>query len=154
MLTVPKGIWGQAGYNAVYGFSGGLGLNITEQIAIEYNFEKAVGDLTTFGSSHEITLAYKFKKKENFYYGGNDEETAFVIPKKRRKVIANANTSVQLKARQAKAKESQLAQEAEEDQANSSVVTAVPDLRIPAPQRSYRIRFLRAGIVLHHQEGD
>ena len=48
MLTVPKGIWGQVGYNTVYGFSGGIGLNITEQIAIEYNFEKTVGDLLTF----------------------------------------------------------------------------------------------------------
>jgi len=111
MLTVPKGIWAQAGYNTIYGLSGGLGLNITEQIAIEYNFEKAIGDLTTFGPSHEITLAYKFKKKENYYYSGNDEETAFVIPKKSRKVIANANTSAQLKARQAKAEEARLAQE-------------------------------------------
>jgi type IX secretion system PorP/SprF family membrane protein len=112
MLTVPKGIWAQAGYNTIYGLSGGLGLNITEQIAIEYNFEKAIGDLTTFGPSHEITLAYKFKKKENYYYSGNDEETAFVIPKKSRKVIANANTSAQLKARQAKAEEARLDQEA------------------------------------------
>jgi hypothetical protein len=112
MLTVPKGIWVQAGYNTIYGLSGGLGLNITEQIAIEYNFEKAIGDLTTFGPSHEITLAYKFKKKENYYYGGNDEETAFVIPKKSRKVIASANTSAQLIARQAKAKEARLDQEA------------------------------------------
>ena len=112
MLTVPKGIWAQAGYNTIYGLSGGLGLNITEQIAIEYNFEKAIGDLTTFGPSHEITLAYKFKKKENYYYGGNDEETAFVIPKKSRKVIANANTSAQLKARRAKAEEARLDQEA------------------------------------------
>ncbi|MEZ4781372.1 MAG: PorP/SprF family type IX secretion system membrane protein [Flavobacteriaceae bacterium] len=112
MLTVPKGIWGQAGYNTIYGFSGGLGLNITEQIAIEYNFEKAVGDLTTFGPSHEITLAYKFKKKENYYYGGNDEETAFVLPKKRRKVLANANTSAQIKSRKTRAEEARLAQEA------------------------------------------
>jgi type IX secretion system PorP/SprF family membrane protein len=112
MLTVPKGIWGQAGYNTIYGFSGGLGLNITEQIAIEYNFEKAVGDLTTFGPSHEITLAYKFEKKENYYYGGNDEETAFVLPKKRRKVLANANTSAQIKSRKARAEEARLSQEA------------------------------------------
>jgi type IX secretion system PorP/SprF family membrane protein len=112
MLTVPKGIWAQAGYNTIYGFSGGLGLNITEQIAIEYNFEKAIGDFTTFGPSHEITLAYKFKKKENYYYGGNDEETAFVMPKKSRKVIANTNTSAQLKARQARAEQARLAQEA------------------------------------------
>src|SRR5690606_4471562 len=42
MLTVPKGIWGQVGYNTLYGASAGIGLNITKQIAIEYNFEKAV----------------------------------------------------------------------------------------------------------------
>ena len=46
MLTVPKGIWAQAGYNSIYGVSGGLGINITPQIAIEYNFEKAIGDLS------------------------------------------------------------------------------------------------------------
>src|SRR5690606_27970118 len=35
MLMVPKGIWAQVGYNNLYGASGGLGLNITKQIAIE-----------------------------------------------------------------------------------------------------------------------
>ena len=65
MVTVPKGIWAQAGYNSHYGMSAGLGLNISEQISIEYNFEKAMGDLSTFGSSHEITLAYKFKNNED-----------------------------------------------------------------------------------------
>ncbi|MCK0180438.1 PorP/SprF family type IX secretion system membrane protein [Flavobacteriaceae bacterium S0862] len=95
MITVPKGIWGQIGYNTLYGFSGGIGLNITEQIAIEYNFEKTVGDLETFGSSHDITLAYRFKKKESYYYGGDDEESAFVIPKtkKRKRVVAKSTTT-------------------------------------------------------------
>ncbi|MCK0109984.1 PorP/SprF family type IX secretion system membrane protein [Flavobacteriaceae bacterium S0825] len=95
MITVPKGIWGQIGYNTLYGFSGGIGLNITEQIAIEYNFEKTVGDLETFRSSHDITLAYRFKKKESYYYGGDDEESAFVIPKtkKRKRVVAKSTTT-------------------------------------------------------------
>jgi len=93
MITVPKGIWGQVGYNTVYGVSAGVGLNITEQIAIEYNFEKAVGDLETFGSSHDITLAYRFKSKDNFNYGGDDEESAFVIPKKRKRVLAKSTTT-------------------------------------------------------------
>jgi len=117
MLTVPKGIWGQVGYNTVYGFSGGIGLNITEQIAIEYNFEKTVGDLLTFGSSHDITLAYRFKKKESYYYGGDDEETAFLIPKKRRRVVAKSTTSSADRAKRAKSKvqadeEARLASEA------------------------------------------
>lgn len=87
MITVPKGVWAQAGYNTLYGISAGIGLNITDQIAIEYNFEKAMGDLETFGSSHDITLAYRFKS-ENYNYGGNDEETAFVLPKKSKRVLA------------------------------------------------------------------
>jgi len=104
MLTVPKGIWGQVGYNNVYGLSAGIGLNITEQIAIEYNFEKTVGDLEAFGSSHDITLAYRFKKKENFYYGGDDEESAFVIPKKRKRVLAKSSTNTDDRVKRAQAK--------------------------------------------------
>lgn len=79
MVTVPKGIWAQAGYNSRYGMSAGLGLNISEQISIEYNFEKAMGDLSTFGSSHEITLAYKFKNNARFDYGNDDEEQALLF---------------------------------------------------------------------------
>ncbi len=88
MLTVPKGIWAQVGYNNLYGASGGIGLNITNQIAIEYNFEKALGDLTDFGPSHEITLAYKFKNNENYDYGGDDEVSALISGDKRRKPVS------------------------------------------------------------------
>src|SRR5690554_6442935 len=85
MLTVPKGIWAQAGYNTVYGFTGGLGINITKQIAVEYNYEKAVGDLATFGASHEFTLAYKFESKDRYYYSGDDREEALLSPDKKKK---------------------------------------------------------------------
>jgi len=87
MLTVPKGIWAQAGYNTQYGVSGGVGLNITKQIAIEYNFEKAIGVLETFGSSHEVSLAYKFENRQSYSYSGDDEESALLIPEKRRKPV-------------------------------------------------------------------
>ena len=46
MVTVPKGIWAQVGYNTLYGVSGGLGLNVGNSIAIEYNFEKSIGELS------------------------------------------------------------------------------------------------------------
>jgi len=107
MLTVPKGIWGQVGYNTLYGFSGGIGLNITEQIAIEYNFEKTIGDLETFGSSHDITLAFRFKNKQSYYYGGDDEESAFVIPKtnKRRRVVAKSTSTNADRTKRAQEKE-------------------------------------------------
>ena len=85
MLTIPKGIWGQVGYNNVYGVSGGLGINITPQIAIEYNFEKTIGDLTDFGSSHDITLAYRFKNRETYYYSSGDEIGGLISPDTKRK---------------------------------------------------------------------
>ncbi|MCC1484563.1 PorP/SprF family type IX secretion system membrane protein [Winogradskyella immobilis] len=80
MLTVPKGIWAQVGYNSLYGASGGLGLNITTEIAIEYNFEKTIGELIDFGPSHEITLAYRFKNKKRYLYS-DDQELSSVISK-------------------------------------------------------------------------
>ncbi|WP_082331986.1 PorP/SprF family type IX secretion system membrane protein [Mangrovimonas xylaniphaga] len=88
MLMVPKGIWGQVGYNTLYGASAGVGLNITSQIAIEYNFEKAVGEFTDFGPSHEITLAYRFNNTERFYYSREDKVSAIVFPEKRRKPVS------------------------------------------------------------------
>ncbi|WP_298238094.1 PorP/SprF family type IX secretion system membrane protein [uncultured Algibacter sp.] len=91
MLTVPKGIWAQAGYNTLYGASAGVGLNITQQIALEYNYEKALGDFANFGSSHELTLAYKFKKNYRYNYGDDDEEEALIMPsKKSNRVLAKS----------------------------------------------------------------
>ncbi|XCF05244.1 PorP/SprF family type IX secretion system membrane protein [Tamlana crocina] len=95
MLTVPKGIWAQAGYNTLYGMSAGLGLNITSQIAIEYNYEKAMGDLSSFGNSHDITVAYKFKNRYRYSYNGDDDEQALLIPKRKtsRRTVARKRVS-------------------------------------------------------------
>lgn len=90
MLTVPKGIWAQAGYNTLYGASAGLGLNLTSQIAIEYNFEKALGDLTEFGPSHDITLAFRFKNRERFNYSSGDEISGLISSKKKIKPLSKA----------------------------------------------------------------
>lgn len=89
MLTVPKGIWAQAGYNSVFGVSAGLGLNITNQIAIEYNYETSLGTFSEFGASHELTLAYRFKNTQRYRYNDNDEELS-VFTKKRRKAKASS----------------------------------------------------------------
>jgi type IX secretion system PorP/SprF family membrane protein len=85
MLTVPIGIWAQAGYNTRYGVSGGVGINITEQISMEYNYEKTLGDLNAFGSSHEITLAYKFENKYRYIYSGDDDDGALLVSYTKRK---------------------------------------------------------------------
>tara|TARA_B100000497_G_scaffold64582_1_gene72935 strand:- start:27896 stop:29869 length:1974 start_codon:yes stop_codon:yes gene_type:complete len=87
MITIPKGIWAQVSYNTQYGASGGLGVNITPQIAIEYNYEKPFVGLSDFGASHEITLAYRFKNN-NYYDYSRDDELAGLLTfeKKERKV--------------------------------------------------------------------
>jgi type IX secretion system PorP/SprF family membrane protein len=85
MLTVPKGIWAQIGYNTRFGVSGGLGINITSQVALEYNYEKAIGDLSTFGSSHDFTLAYRFKSNNRYDYSSGDEVSGLLISDDKRK---------------------------------------------------------------------
>ncbi|GGD28023.1 hypothetical protein GCM10011368_32570 [Hyunsoonleella pacifica] len=93
MLNVPKGIWGQAGYNTLYGASAGIGINVTNNIAIEYNYEQSMGDFSEFGSSHEITLAYRFNNKYRYSYGNDDEEqSVFNTTKKRRPKKSNSLT--------------------------------------------------------------
>ena len=89
-LMVPKGIWFQIGYNNRYGVSGGLGLNITKNIALEYNVEKAIGELVEFGSSHDITLAYRFIPRKRLDYNG-EEEVSGLFSKKRKKPIVKAS---------------------------------------------------------------
>jgi type IX secretion system PorP/SprF family membrane protein len=94
MLTIPKGMWAQVGYNSLYGASGGIGFNITNQICLEYNYEKAIGDLSSFGSSHEITLAYKFNRIFKYDYSDDDVEGALITPtKKGRKSVAKQNST-------------------------------------------------------------
>lgn len=84
MLNVPKGIWAQAGYNTLYGASAGIGLNVTNNIAVEYNYEQSMGNLSEFGSSHEITLAYRFNNKYRYNYGDEEEEQSVFKTNKRR----------------------------------------------------------------------
>ncbi|WP_157206405.1 PorP/SprF family type IX secretion system membrane protein [Mariniflexile maritimum] len=87
MLTIPKGLWAQTGYNTLYGLSAGIGINLTSQIALEYNYEKEVGDMATFGSSHEVTLAYKFNKRERYNYSDDDEEEALFTSSRKPKIV-------------------------------------------------------------------
>ena len=88
-LNVPKGIWFQVGYNNRFGVSGGIGLNITKNIALEYNVEKAIGELVEFGPSHEFTIAYRIISKKRFDYSG-DEEVSGLFSRKRNRPIVKA----------------------------------------------------------------
>ncbi|MFS4483107.1 PorP/SprF family type IX secretion system membrane protein [Hyunsoonleella sp. 2307UL5-6] len=84
MVNVPKGIWAQVGYNSLYGASAGLGVNVTNTIAVEYNYEQSISHFSEFGSSHEITLAYRFNKNRSYNYGDEDEEQSVFNTNKRR----------------------------------------------------------------------
>lgn len=86
LFAIPSGVWAQAGYNSVYGMSAGIGLNISPKISVEYNFEKGTGNLSNFGASHEIVLAYKFNKK-TFYYNDEDEQGSIIPAAKKKKYV-------------------------------------------------------------------
>ena len=132
LLMVPKGIWGQIGYNSLYGASAGLGLNITQNIAIEYSFEKALGDLTDFGPSHEITLAYKFNNNENYDYSREDDVSGLISTEKKRKpasriskIESDANRKLAAEAKiEAEAKAKREA-EAKEEEAKAKLAAEI-----------------------------
>ena len=85
MFGIPKGIWAQAGYSNLNGVSGGVGLNITSKIALEYNYERAIGAFTQLGPSHEITLAYRFSNK---FSDEEEEEGAIISASEPKPVLA------------------------------------------------------------------
>ena len=115
MFAIPKGVWAQAGYNTVYGMSGGLGLNITPKISIEYNFEQATGNLSNFGSSHEIVLAYKFKSN-SYYYGDDEEEGSIISPAEPKKVVPAKESTILSPIDAQRLKELKLAMIAEKEE--------------------------------------
>ncbi|WP_406683663.1 PorP/SprF family type IX secretion system membrane protein [Seonamhaeicola sp. MEBiC1930] len=93
MLSIPKGIWGQIGYNSLYGASAGVGINVSDQIALEYNYEQSVGELSGFGNSHEFTLAYRFKNNNRYVYSNDDEEVSVFQSSRRKRTIANRSSN-------------------------------------------------------------
>ncbi len=141
MLTVPKGIWAQVGYHTQYGFSGGLGINISPQIAIEYNYEKSLGDLSTLGASHEITLAYRFKNNNYYDYGGNDEVAGVFSfenkPQNKKKSSPAASTTAATVAATTTNNENEEAKEQARLQAEEEVrITAEEQSRLKAEEEA------------------
>lgn len=67
LYNVPRAGWAQASYSDYYGVSGGLGINISQKIAIGYNYEKGLGDaITNLGATHELFLALTLDSNEEF----------------------------------------------------------------------------------------
>lgn len=67
LYNVPRAGWLQGSFSDYYGISGGLGLNISQKIAIGYNYEKGLGnEITNLGATHEIFLALTLDSNEEF----------------------------------------------------------------------------------------
>ncbi len=136
ILSVPKGIWFQFGYNNRYGVSGGLGLNVTKNIALEYNIEKSIGELVEFGMSHEVTLAYRFITKKRLDYSG-DEEVSGLFTRKRKKPIVKATeeelAGIRERAAERRA-QAKLDREAEEKVKKEAEATTLADAQAKAKQ--------------------
>ena len=67
LYNVPRAGWVQGSYSDFYGLSAGLGLNISQKIALGYNYEKGLGNLVTnLGATHEIFLALTLESNEGF----------------------------------------------------------------------------------------
>lgn len=93
MLTIPKGLWTQLSYNTIYGASGGIGVNLSQSLAIEYNYERGLGNFTNFGASHEIGLAYKFSNQNSNYE--EDDLGSIIPPASDRGIVYAQQKSVQ-----------------------------------------------------------
>uniref|UniRef100_UPI00261F84BD PorP/SprF family type IX secretion system membrane protein n=1 Tax=Flavobacterium sp. TaxID=239 RepID=UPI00261F84BD len=87
LFNVPKGFWAQAGYNSVYGASGGVGFTIAKKISLGYTVEKGFGNFSDFGMTHEVTLAYKFR-------GYGDYEDSKPIVKATKKTNPNIKKTI------------------------------------------------------------
>lgn len=58
ILDLPKAGWVKAGYDKTYGISAGVGVNISENLAIGFTYEKS-----DFAATNEIGIIYNFGKK-------------------------------------------------------------------------------------------
>ncbi|QXP74031.1 PorP/SprF family type IX secretion system membrane protein [Tenacibaculum sp. AHE15PA] len=58
ILDLPKAGWVKAGYDKTYGISAGIGVNISDKLAVGFSYEKS-----TFAATNEIGLIYNFGKK-------------------------------------------------------------------------------------------
>ena len=137
MLTVPRGIWAQVGYNTVYGVSGGLGVNLSQSIALEYNYETSIGDVVSFGPSHEVTVAFKLKNKQRHHYSEEDK-LGSLIPEARRPITRYGQTRTRTKVSETKvqpqpvketvvAKEATVAETKKEETPLKTVKDEVPE---------------------------
>ncbi|MUU77037.1 PorP/SprF family type IX secretion system membrane protein [Winogradskyella endarachnes] len=115
MITVPKGFWFQGGYNSFYGPTAGIGLNITNNIALEYNYENAIGENANFGSSHDFSIAYRFQNNKYYDYSPQDEVTSILSKnnKRRRRVVKSNSKKTKTSSKaQTKLTENKKAEEA------------------------------------------
>ncbi|HEX8577396.1 MAG TPA: PorP/SprF family type IX secretion system membrane protein [Flavobacterium sp.] len=91
LFDAPKIGWAQAGYNKFYGFSAGVGFNVTKRISVGYTYEQGIGDISKLGASHEITLAFIFKKYDDEEYADQLTYKPVKQPAKKAEDLADKN---------------------------------------------------------------
>lgn len=65
LFDIPKIGWIQGGYNDFYGYSIGLGINVSKNISFGYTIEKGLAEgIKNFGDTHEFVLAYSFEPRD------------------------------------------------------------------------------------------
>jgi len=64
LFDMPKIGWLQGGYDEFYGYSIGLGINVSKNISFGYTIEKGLEEgVKNFGDTHEFVLAYSFEPR-------------------------------------------------------------------------------------------
>ncbi|XRE42040.1 hypothetical protein ACIVBQ_000244 [Tenacibaculum discolor] len=58
IVDLPKAGWVKAGYDKTYGISAGVGVNLSDKLAIGFTYEKS-----SFAATNEIGLIYNFGKR-------------------------------------------------------------------------------------------
>ncbi|NER17430.1 PorP/SprF family type IX secretion system membrane protein [Spongiivirga citrea] len=92
ILDLPKIGWIQSGYDQFYGAHAGIGLNLSKNISIGYNIEKAFnGDRSNLGATHEFGLAYRFNPSTDNGELAEEEED----PEEEQPVLATSAREMQ-----------------------------------------------------------
>ncbi|NRD20018.1 PorP/SprF family type IX secretion system membrane protein [Winogradskyella eckloniae] len=137
MVTIPKGFWVQGGYNSLYGATVGAGISVTKNIALEYNYENAIGKLGTFGNSHDFTIAYRFEKQRYYDYSPQDEMTSILSKDNRRRVVPKSKTKEDKAKKEAEQKAKEEAQvQAKLDAEQKAKDEALAQAKLDAEQKA------------------
>lgn len=89
LIDLPKAGWIKGGYDKLFGFNAGLGVNISERLSIGYAYESQ----ENLGATNEFGIVYKFgdyKRRKS----RKKRKVEVVLPEKKDKELAKAKDSI------------------------------------------------------------